>query len=533
MRHWLIFIVCLTGLAAKAGAKERFAVQYVSAENVYLDGGQADGLAVGARLLVLGQPGSKAEIEVVYVAAHSASCKVISATGDIQVGDVVQVKEIPKIDTAAVADTSKPAVTPVAPVQKPLPPPVKRTQSTVTGSVSLLDYYWNDHTAANLDFNQTTARVSLKARRLWGKEMTLSVRGRGRFDKRRRDYRSDVVRDDWQNRLWEFSLSYEEPSAKINFQAGRILPRGAGTIGYLDGLLVEGLLSPRVHAGMFGGSYPGWLSEEHGLSLMKGGGFITYATGDYRNLHFEQNLSAVGEYHGGDINREYLVVQGRLSQGSDWGLSHTGEIEINRSWRKSRAGKTFELSNFYLNGWARPTNRVRLSLSYDTRTNYWTFGSRSVVDSLFDDRLRQGVRVQGDLTLPAQWFSSLSAGYRDRSGDPDPTRSYSVQLRKGNLLFQGLSLTGQYAAFHGSVSRGYNYAVRASALIRSRYTLGAAYGSYAYRIEGVQNRRHNNWVEISGQVDLSRRYWLGLLGQSDTGDDMKGYRIQSELGYRF
>lgn len=533
MKHLLILIYCLTGLAANVGARERFTVKYVSAENVYLDGGQADGLAVGARLMVLGKQGSKVEIEVVYVAEHSASCKLLGTAGDIRAGDAVRLKDLPAVDSTIVADTSKPVVTESAPLPEPAPVRVRRQESAVSGSLSLLTYNWNDHTESNLDFSQATARGSLKARRLWGRELTLSVRGRGRFDKRQRSYSSDLERTDWQNRLWEFSLSYDEPSAPVNFQVGRILPRRAGTIGYLDGLLVEGLLSDRLRVGLFGGSYPKWLYDERDLALMEGGGYISYVAGDYRSVYFEQTLGAVGEYHNREVNREFLVIQGRLSRGSTWGLSHAGELEINRGWRRDRAGKTLELSNLYLNGWIRPASRVRFSLSYDNRTNYWTFGSRSTIDSLFDDRLRQGVRLQSDLTLPAHLFSSVSAGYRNRSGDPDPTWSYSAQLRKGDLLFRGLSLSVQYAAFDGSFNRGYNYTIRATSFFGGRYSVNAAYGSYAYWAEGVQDFRNNDWIELSGQADFTRHYWLGVQWQTDSGDDIKGYRFQSELGYRF
>jgi hypothetical protein len=528
-----ILIFCLTLLAGTVGAKERFTVKYVSAENVYLDGGLADGLNLGARLLVLSKQGKEVEIEIVYLADHSASCKIIGKGSDIQAGDAVQLQSSGVVDMAAVADSVLPEATMTVPVPRERPARSKRNGSLLSGSVSLLAFKWNDDTESDLDFSQTTARVSLKVRRLWGKNMTLSVRGRGRFDRRQRDYRSEIERGDWQNRLWEFSLSYEEPSALLNFQAGRILPRRAGSIGYLDGLLVEGLLSDRLRAGLFGGSHPDWIYDERGLNLMKGGGYISYAVGDYGGAHFEQTVGAVGEYKGQDVSREFVIIQGSIGRGSIWGVSHTGEVEINRSWRREQAGKSFELSNLYLNGWVRPGPGLRVSLSYDNRINYWTMDNRSIVDSLFDDRLRQGVRLQSDLSLPVHIFSSLSAGYRKRSGDPDPTLSYSVQVRKGDVLWRGLGLSAHYATFDGPLSRGYNYTIRATRFFGGRYTANASYGTYAYRTDGEPDYSINDWIEVSGQADVGRRYWLGLRLQKDNGDDIRGFRVQSELGYRF
>jgi hypothetical protein len=533
MKQVLLVIAGLLGLAGIGVAADRFTVKYLSAENVYLDGGEADGLVAGARLVVIGQSGAKAEIEVVFVAAHSASCKIIGAPADIRVGDSVQLKSLPAGDTSVVLDTAAVVTVDTMITPTPVARQPKRTPTPLSGSVSVNFYTWNDRAESDLDFTQTTARVSLKARRLWGREMTLSLRGRGRFDQRQRDYRSGIEREDWQNRLWEFSFSYEDPTAPVNFWAGRILPRRTGGIGYLDGVLVEALLSQRLRVGLFAGTYPDWLYDERMLALTKGGGYFSLSSGDYRQLYFEETVGGVGEYHGSETNREYIVVQGRLSRSSVWGINHSAEIDINRSWRKDRAGKSAELSSLYFNGWVRPTQRLRLGLSYDNRTNYWTFDNRSLVDSLFDDNLRQGARVQADLTLPSQLFASVSTGYRDREGEPDPSWSYSALLRKGDVIVRGLSLSAQYAAFDNPSNNGYNYALRAARVLGGRYNLGAAWGSYAYKTDNMESSRKNDWIELSGQADVGRHYWLGLRFQTDSGDDIEGLRIHSELGYRF
>lgn len=526
---WILLLLAL----GTTQAADQLLVKYLSAEHVYVSGGQADGLAVGARLIVLGPQGIKAELEVIFVAAHSASCKVIGDPSTIQIGDRVQIKELPVRDSDVAIDSPVPVmpdsiIAPVPVVSRP-----KKMVTPLSGSLSIIAYSYNDNAVTNLDFTQATTRLSLKARRLWGKEITLSVRGRGRFDKRQREYRSDIQRQDWQNRLWELSIAYQEPTAVINLWAGRILPRRVGGVGYLDGLLLEGRLTDRFRAGLFGGSYPDWMYDDRRFSLMKAGGYLVYAAGSFGQLHVEQSLGASGEYHRGDVNREYLILQGRLGKGSLWGLNHTAELDINRDWRKIRSGKSTQLSSLFLNGWIRPGARVRFSVSYDTRTNYWTFESRSAVDSLFDDNLRQGVRFQTDLTLPAQSFISGSAGYRKRDGDADPTWSYSANLRKGNVFVSGLTLSAQYAGFDGPANRGYNYSLRASRLFTTRYTIGVGHGKYAYRTTTMSEYRTNDWIEVTGQADLSRRYWLGVQVQIDSGDDIDGTRVQSELGYRF
>jgi hypothetical protein len=531
----IVFIVIFLLGCGSVRATGTITVKYLSAENVYLNAGEADGLWVGARLVLPGKNGPRAEIEIVYVAAHSASCEFVSGAGLIKVGDQVKLKSAPPAaDTAETTDTVVVSAPKTEIIAAPSPPQTKpkTIRQPLTGSIAFDFYHWNDQSIANLDFTQATTRLTLKARRLWGKQITLAIRGRGRFDQRQRDYSTGVGRNEWQNRLWEFSLSYEEPSSPVHFYAGRILPRMTGSIGYLDGLLVDGSLTPRLRAGVFVGSYPGWMYDNRRLALTKTGGYLSYRKGEYTTQFFEQNIGIVGEYHNADVSREYLALQGRFTKGNVWGFSNTGEIDINRSWRKERSGKTIELTNMYLTSWYRPVSGVRLSLSYDNRTNYWTYDNRTVADSLFDDNLRQGIRLQTDLSLPARIYSSMSLGYRNRAGDPNSSKSYSVRLQRGNVFVRGLSLSTQYAAFDNSTNRGYNYTLRAGGYIRTRYNLDVAYGRYAYRdFTGIKNQ--NSWVELYSRADFSRRYWLGLRIQMNSGDDIKGYQLQTEFGHRF
>lgn len=187
-------------MAATAWSSDSFVVKYLSMEHVYLDGGESDGLTVGTRLNVLGPNGVKAELEVVYVAAHSASCKVIGRIDLVQVGDKVALQSPLVRDTVVVAD-STPVATP-DPIQTSPQPKVtrpRREPSPVTGNISLVFYHYNDDTEPNLDFTQATTRMSLKARRLFGQELTLTVRGRGRFDKRVRSFSSGLDDQDWTN----------------------------------------------------------------------------------------------------------------------------------------------------------------------------------------------------------------------------------------------------------------------------------------------------------------------------------------------
>ena len=61
-------------------------VKYLSAEYIYIDGGSAQGLAVGDKLIVRNDSRIIADLEVVFISENSASCKILKQEGQIKEG---------------------------------------------------------------------------------------------------------------------------------------------------------------------------------------------------------------------------------------------------------------------------------------------------------------------------------------------------------------------------------------------------------------------------------------------------------------
>lgn len=533
----LIAALILAFVSGLSAAESTLLVKYVSAENIYLSGGQADGVAVGDHVTVTSKGNCLTDLEVVYVAEHSASCKVVSGTCTIAAGDKAVLIPAARPDTTQVVDTTvaKPRDTTLA---KVVPPPAPRSYApkpppNISGDLSILYYNWHDKSASNLDFSQVTSRFDFRARRLFGQDITFTLRTRGRYDHRQRSYSSLVPQNAWENRVWEFSLSYESPHSPNSMYVGRILSRRISSAGYIDGLLLEHKLSDDFRVGVFGGQEPQYAYNTGQVSLNKGGGYLTYLHGDPGKSYFEQSIAAIGQYHAMDVSRELIASQGRYSTGNRWGYYHTAEIDINRGWRKEKTGKTFSLSSLYLGTYYRLSSAIRLNVSYDNRVNYWTIDTKSLVDSLFDDHLRQGVRTQLDISLPLHIQTSTSYGLNKRTGDPSATKAYSFYLAKTGMLHSSSVTSVQYAGFRGPFEHGDNYSVRVTDNLIPRAQFGLAYGVYNYTVSSIASVRKNSWFETSVFADLSRRYYMMGSVEFDSGDDIKGTRLQTDLGLRF
>ncbi len=538
MKKILIAIIALIAMAVAIEGqttKKTFRVDYISTEFAYLDGGSADGLIVGDTLTVATRDSSKIGLEIAYVSAHSASCKILGAIDELHIGDKAIFAgplTIPQIAD----DTVKTLVKSDSAATHPLPSkPVlaNAPKARIDGTVSMIYFKWHDRSAANLDFAQSTFRLDLNARHLWGKDITLSIHSRARYDQRQRVLSSVVPQNAWENRIWEFSISYDDPHAPVSIFLGRISPRYASGIGYLDGLMVTSHLSGKLNAGLFSGSNPEFMYNEPRLSLFRGGFFLNYKTGDYKGYHAEQNAAAIGEYHRQNVSRELVSIQGNMGYTSRWSLYHTVELDINRSWRRFKAGNSTSLSFLYLGGNLALSRWLGIGVNYDYRKNYWTYDNRLLPDSLFDIRADRGTGTQLRLTLPGRIYGYSGVNVRKHEGDAKRTYSYFAGFTKSGLHLVISSISFNGSIFSGPLLNGQNYSARIGRQLGSIGQLAFGYGEYKYKNIADNIYHVNPWYEFSTDLNIVSHCFLNGSVQINNGEDIKGTRFQWELGYRF
>lgn len=530
----MLFVAALAPVTV-ADTPAEFVVSYVSVDHVYVQAGRADGLAVGDRLEKRRNSETVAALGVDFVAQHSASCRFLEANGNVKTGDVL----IRTFHTPALPPDSQAIATPIeTTATDALDPPVSerslpRAPTALFGTIALTVYHWNDHATTGMDFTQTSARISLRAENFGREDVTLAVRTRGRYDIRSRAYATGGPETEWKNRLWVLSLTYQSPGSPLSLSVGRFLPHGLGNLGYIDGGMLAVRLSEPLKAGVLVGRRPEWAYNEPRLSLMKYGGFLAFRSGLYGPLYIDQVVGAAAEVHAGTTSRSFMVWNGSIRHRGVVGFNQSIEMDLNRGWRRERAGKSLTLSNLYLQAWTRPSRALRLSLQYDNRQNYWTVEYASVADSLFDDRVRQGLRGRIDLKPLDRTSLSASLGYRKATGDADPTINYSTSLHRSGLLGVGSSIRLSLAGFNGIYEHGTNYGVRVYLPSWRAVRAFVAVGGYAYSVDDQGDSRRSTSYELGSNLDLPGGLYLGGSTEASVGDDIDGLRMLFELGYRY
>ena len=537
--------ICLAALSlgilpeapAQAGTVR---VKYRSSSHVYLDAGETQGLKVGDRLVVRSASTVVAELEVVFVARNSASCRVLSEKRPLKAGDVAEPltrPAQPEEDTTPPEPPTQVVTAPGTTTAGAQPAGVeqrrpRRPWGRARGALSFGYYKVVDETASAFDFEQRTARLDVTVTDLGDSPYALSVRARRRQDLRARTVSTATPADVIDDRLYELALRYQPDSDSFAFGVGRIGSAPFVGIGYLDGLWVRGRLGPGFQAGAFVGRHArvrGSLLDEPG---QKYGVFVRMAPGEGLFRHHDTTLAMVREFADSDVSREYVSLESRFGHGSRWSFFQRAELDLNRGWREAAAGTRYQISNVSLAARARLGSDASASVSYDGRRNYRSHVNRRLADAVFDDLLRQGLRARLTFGGRSSWQAEGGFGARFQQ-DQSSTYSWNAGLRRSRLAGSGLWIGLKASGFTGAFGDGLLLAGNAGLYHAAGHSARISYGRSQRNVALAGERRATRWLRFFGYLSLRRGVFVSADGELASGDDLQGPRGLLEVGYRF
>ncbi len=541
-------------------------ISHVGADAVYLNGGRSHGLSVGQVIAVLRDGEPVAELQVAFVSKKSASCRVVDSRLEIVLGD----QAIP----LASVDSPEPTVGhPADPrgVEEPAPatpgaggpeedrkvsstPPASGTDrkwADFSGTLSLRWHHFDDGSEVPRSFDQTTARVNLRTQSLGG-AYEARIRIRGRED--RRYNASEATETDRRDRLYELAFTYEPPEGRILVEAGRMTSSPMLGFDYLDGVVGEyrfprrgtngttgsrgpsGDLQPRFGVGGFYGQRSDVDDIGLGTEGAAYGAFFHYKRKRTRESPFYADLLVGGirETYEGEVSREFVSVYGRLGSGSRWAFYQRADIDINTDWRRDVAGDDYQVSNLLSTVNYRFTDSLRLGLSYDHRRRFRELENRDTPEEIFDDRLREGFRLNAQIGNPRGWRLTSSVGVRQEEGSSEDFYTGTGSVFHANLGGHNVLLGVDFSGFSGETSDGYRVSLRTRKYFNGGHDVGLTVGASTTTnlIAGVPVDRENEWIRLNGTARLPKRFFLLAEIEVTDGDDLAGERLILQIGYR-
>ncbi len=533
----LVSLFAMIGLQGNATETE-IRIRYLTSELVYLDYGKDMGLAPGDELLVKVGGREKARLRVTQVASKSAACEILEKSEDLAVGDpvlLVKKAEPEKTEEAAgeIAPTLRKRERPVTRTG-PLPPDRPRKRDDVLrGSVSFQYFGFNDESGNGRDFDQPGLRLNLRGRNFLGDGYHFRVKTRARYQSA--DEPGDGSSDDseWRNRIYEASLTFDRENARWHYRVGRILSDKFSGVGYIDGGLLA--LNPASHSqvGVFAGTRPEWQHSEPSTDLQKYGAYYFFQKGDYADRRFESTLAVAGEYHGGTVSREFAYIRNRYTRAGRFVLYQSAELEINRDWRRDKAGSGTELTNLHAYGRFNLNPKANLTLSFDDRKQYYTYDLRNRDDRYFDHLSRRGWRANMRFKFTPHINFNGSYGLRTREGSDEETSTYMANIFVRNFPGKHWSGNLRVNGFENPLSRGTSGSLGLSYRLGNKgNTLGLSYSNYDYEFLSTGSDRHSEWWRFESYMALARRFFWSNQIEYNLGDDAEGYRFYVELGCR-
>ncbi len=524
---FILILISISSISAQESAKD-FTIKYISNENIYIDGGSIDGLAVGDTIIVMRKNTRIAVMTINYTADHSAACTIVSQSMQVQPGDLARplvLRQQEKFETV-----SSPLKTRKTILRQKTQ--TKQNDMKIRGSVSLQWYHFEDMSEGNFSFDQPGGRLNLRMKNVFTKNLNFRIKTKSRYNKRMTHLSGTTARNEWRNRIYTVSLSFDDDNAAINYKLGRIISNKFSGIGYIDGALIQHNTTENLRYGVFAGTQPQWQYADFQTSIQKYGAYINYLQGQYGGKRFESTLAAAGEYHGAEVSREFVYLQNSFSS-QQFNLYSSAELDVNRDWRKDKSGENISLTNLYLNFSYAITRSITTGLSFDDRKNYYTYEIRSVADSLFDDAMRYGARWNLNLRLPGNYRVYANAGIRARETDTENTYSGALGVSKNNITDHNLYVNFYGSGFQNYFSTGFNASLRMGKYFRAGHNVNMSYGNYSYVLSTTNTTRSNHWLRLNGNLQIFRHIYLDENYEYIWGSDSPGHRIYIEMGYRF
>lgn len=550
----LVFGWCLFASGICAGQENirtEFAVKFVSADSVYLDGGSNAGLAEGQKLIIKRKEGgdaSIAQIEVESVAPVSAVGKILSGSGNINPGDIACMlpEEVDKLKQKSSGDTAKyPQVisfTEEDPLEqevreqipKPPSPEVNRTRGRIGFDFGSLQQTGG----ASSSLYGLTLRMD--ASRLGGSYWNLRGYYRG-YRHSEGGISGTPMLVDLVNRTYHLSLSYDNPNSRWVAGVGRLFVPWASSLDTLDGFYL-GRRWGKSTLGIFGGSAPDPTSWDYDPHRQMGGAFVNFEGGGFESFRYSTTAGIAltrinwhperqfGFLQNGIFYKRYISVYSDLQYDLVYIPANTsGDPSASDAVKKNN----FALTRSYFTFRLQPLRALSLDVSENYFRNTPTFDQRLLSTGMLDKYLFQGLSGGFRLELPLKLAVYSTVGRSSRSGDVKPSWDYLAGISAGNILRSGIRADVRYSKFDSSFGNGRYSSLTLARELGEALQFDIQVGQQDVFSEWTTQRNRSRFLNGNLNWFLGAHYYFGV-GMTVYHGAAESYRQSyATLGYRF
>jgi len=331
-----------------------------------------------------------------------------------------------------------------------------------------------------------------------------------------------------QTRLYNAFLEYDDSINKVSI--GRIIPRFAPSIGYIDGFLAARKFSNYTF-GVTAGYEPNFLQQGISTAYKKFSLFGNYQSD--KALRPFINVAYTRTYYYSLLDREAISAYFFGSFSNNLSLSAQTEIDL-----KSKSGTSLKFSphvtTLYSNITYRLNTVVNLGLGYSAWTPTYSYSTiQNLPDSMIDRTTRVSLSTTVSAYLP--YGIALFNTYSPRSSNESFGKEYSniASVSYGNLFNQSISTRLSWNLNSTLYSKNQGFGISLERMLANVVDVTTRYTYYNYNVQLSDLNIRSHTIGIDVMTFLSDKITVWGSYENLSGSNIQGYNIVTELSWRF
>ena len=483
-------------VAAVAAAEEpvEARITYVTTTTVYVDAGTEAGLRTGDVVKVFQEGLFVTALEVTAVSSKRAACRRADPSVALEVGNAIRFRPAPPEETAA------PSLSSGGSSRSGRGSGWLR-QHGFRGRIGLRTIGLVDD--SGLDGGYTEPAIDARVVGTLSRTVSVSIDARAR-----RTYRpgENVSR----TRIYRLNGAWTQGPTGPQVVLGRQFSGSLASISVFDGVLGR-YRGMRWSAGLFAGSQPDPITYGFSNVLREYGAFAEWTEHPDGGVRWRLTLAAVGSYHEGTINREYLALQARWT-GRRFMASAIQEVDLNRGWKADVGEDPVTLTSSYASARFSLNRMWAIDGGVDTRRTVRQYRDLVTPETEFDDSYRQGY-WGGFAFRPAARVRLSASARRSTGGSAGTADSFTGVASAGLASLRGLDARVRGTFYRNDSADGRLVSLGVAADALSRLRVGADLGRRTETIRITGAADDIDWFSVDLDFPLTRA-WL-LLASSE------------------
>ena len=530
-----------------------FKVKYVAEGIAYLEGGRAQGLKEGMKLLVEdnklpakqgdsvnnSDPRVVAELEVSAVADTSAVTDIHAPKRPVKVGDLAYLssgdtealvqqrtlsatRQYPAVISFTEGDTLDEEARQEVP--RPPMPSVNRGRGRF-GFDSIETF---SHGTSSV--NSTDLGVVFRGdiTRIGGTYWNLSGYWRGRLTKE--SAAAQQTLQETLNRTYHLNMTYDNPNSSVVAGFGRLYLPWAPSLDTIDGGYFGTRLSKGTVLGIFGGSTPDPSSWDYSPDRVIGGAFVNFEGGDFSAFHYSSTTGAGVSMVKWVIDRPFLFLEDSLSYKRTFAIYESAQLDAPRGNSVTPAPGPGLGRNFFTFR-VNPVQRIELDANYNYFRDVPTFDPSLIGTSLLDKYLFQGFSAGGRVEILHQVWISTNLGRSTGSGDAKASLNQMYGITFNHLPVINVRADVHYSRFNSSFGDGHYESLAFSRQVNDHLRLEALLGQQQF-VSTITANNRSRFLTGTIETILGPHYYLQSNFTTNRGD-LSYDQIMFSVGYRF